>query len=47
LDGGQVYNLTPAVPVRESMRINRYTRKLPEMYQRLKTLEAKLNDSEL
>lgn len=45
LEGGQVYNLTPAVPVRESMRINRYTRKLPDIWRRLKEIEAKLNES--
>jgi len=47
LNGGEVYNLTPAVPVRESMRINRYTRKLPEIWRRLKELEAKLDGDKL
>lgn len=43
LKGDETYLLTPAVPVREVVKMIRHTRKLPDFWNRLKALEEKLN----
>jgi UDP-3-O-[3-hydroxymyristoyl] glucosamine N-acyltransferase len=40
--GGETYFLTPAVPMRETVKIVRYLRKLPEIWERLKRLEERV-----
>jgi len=42
LKGDETYFLTPAVPVEQMVKMVRYTRKLPRMWDRLKAIEAKL-----
>lgn len=46
LPGGESYLGTPAVPLREGLRLVKYFRKLPEMWERLKAIELRLGDGE-
>jgi UDP-3-O-[3-hydroxymyristoyl] glucosamine N-acyltransferase len=43
LKGGEAYCGSPAVPLRDFLRMVRYSRKLPEIYERLKQLEKDLS----
>jgi UDP-3-O-[3-hydroxymyristoyl] glucosamine N-acyltransferase len=47
LEGGRRYWYTPAVPVEEGHRSHRYWRRLPEMWKRLRSLEARLGVPEV
>jgi len=42
LKGDETYLLTPAVPIREVVKMIRHTRRLPEIWDRLKALEKQL-----
>ena len=43
IKGDETYFLTPAVPVREVVKMIRYNRKLPQMWERLKKLEEEVS----
>ena len=42
LDGGMVYSGKPAQPIRDDMKLSVLTRRLPQLFDRVKTLEAAL-----
>lgn len=46
LKGGERYLGSPAAPLRETLRSFRYTLKLPELFDKVKKLEAKINKME-
>ena len=44
--GGETYFMTPAIPIKETVKVVRYMRKLPEIWARLKRLEESLGKGE-
>jgi UDP-3-O-[3-hydroxymyristoyl] glucosamine N-acyltransferase len=46
LPGGQAYLGVPALPLREGKRVRLFQNKLPELYQRIKALEQRLEELE-
>ena len=44
--GGETYFMTPAIPIKDTVKVVRYMRKLPEIWARLKKLEESLGKGE-
>jgi len=42
LKAGETYFQSPAFPIREAFKVIKYTRKLPELWQKVRDLEALL-----
>ena len=44
--GGETYFMTPAIPIKDTVKVVRYMRKLPEIWARLKKLEERFGKGE-
>jgi UDP-3-O-[3-hydroxymyristoyl] glucosamine N-acyltransferase len=46
IKGGDTYFMTPAIPIRDTVKVVKYLRRLPEIWERLKKLEARFPGGE-